>query len=72
MFQYDRVILLAELAFEGFTGGHQFVPGFWVVDARFFPRFVVKVEDARGHGNWDPVQLAVDRCGLELFGIKLA
>ncbi|MOA23826.1 hypothetical protein D3C78_1444720 [compost metagenome] len=64
MLQHHRIVLFAQLAFEGFTGSFQLIPGFRVLDARFFPHFIVEVEHARGYGDWDPVQLAVNGGGL--------
>ena len=72
VFEHDRVVLFPELAFEGFARRHKLIPGFREGDARLFPRFVVKVEDAGGDGNGNTVKLAVDRGGLQLFGIELA
>ncbi|MNI73412.1 hypothetical protein D3C73_1294170 [compost metagenome] len=72
MLQYHRVVLFAELAFERFARSHQLIPGFRVFNARFFPGFIVKVEHARGDGNGDPVQLAVNGSGLQFFWIELA
>ena len=72
MLQHYRVILFTQLALEGFTRRHQLVPGFRVLDARFFPGLVVEVEHARGDGDRNTVKLAVHRGGLQLFGVKLA
>ncbi|MNV97914.1 hypothetical protein D3C71_1931000 [compost metagenome] len=71
MFQNHRVILFTQFALKGFTRGFQLVPGFRVFDARFFPGLIVKIEHARGHGDRNTVQLAVDSGGLQLFGIEL-
>ena len=70
--QNYRIVLFTQFAFEGFTRRHQLIPGFRVSDARLFPGFIVEVEHACGHGDWNPVQLAVHRGGLQFFGIKLA
>ncbi len=72
VFEHHRVVLFPELAFESFSRRHEFIPGFREGDARLFPCFVVKVEDAGGDGNWNTVKLAVDRGGLQFFGVELA
>ncbi len=69
--QHHRIVLFAQFALKSFTRRHQLIPGFRVFNARFFPGFIVEVEDARGHGDRDPVQLAVHRGGLQLFRIEL-
>ena len=70
--KHHRVVLFPEFAFESFPRRQQFIPGFREGDARLFPRFVVKVENAGGDRHRDAVELAVDRGGLQLFGVKLA
>ena len=72
MLQHHRVILLTQLALKGFARRHQLIPGFREGDAGFFPGFVVKVEHPGGNGNRDTVEFAIDRGGLQLFGIELA